>query len=234
MIRARGIASLNADILYGLPHQTQARITESVQKLLSLSPDRVALYGYAHVPWMSRRQQMIPSDAIPTPEERLHLFETARRAVHLGWLCRDRHRPFRAPRGRAGPRAGQRPPAAQLPGLYRRHRARPDRPRCLVDLALPAGLCAERERHVRPHQGDPRRAVLDPSRPRLCGRGPAARPDHRGADVRFPREPGRVAARLRHDACADRGACSRRRATTFGPFLRSRPRAPRSRPRAAR
>jgi len=78
-IRARGVRSLNADILYGLPHQTQARISDSVQKLLSLSPDRVALYGYAHVPWMSRRQQMIPSDAMPTPEERLRLFETARR-----------------------------------------------------------------------------------------------------------------------------------------------------------
>ncbi|WP_171210191.1 MULTISPECIES: oxygen-independent coproporphyrinogen III oxidase [unclassified Ruegeria] len=79
MIRARGIASLNADILYGLPHQTRARMTESVQKLLSLSPDRVALYGYAHVPWMAKRQQMIPSDALPTPEKRLDLFETARR-----------------------------------------------------------------------------------------------------------------------------------------------------------
>lgn len=79
MIRDRGVHSLNADILYGLPHQTQARITDSVQKLLSLSPDRVALYGYAHVPWMSRRQQMIPSDAIPTPQERLRLFETAAR-----------------------------------------------------------------------------------------------------------------------------------------------------------
>lgn len=78
MIRARGVASLNADILYGLPHQTNARIADSVQKLLALSPDRVALYGYAHVPWMSRRQQMIPSDAIPTPQERLGLFETAR------------------------------------------------------------------------------------------------------------------------------------------------------------
>ncbi len=79
MIRARGITSLNADILYGLPHQTKARMTESVQKLLSLSPDRVALYGYAHVPWMAKRQQMIPSDALPTPEQRLELFETARR-----------------------------------------------------------------------------------------------------------------------------------------------------------
>ncbi|TNF23120.1 MAG: oxygen-independent coproporphyrinogen III oxidase [Rhodobacteraceae bacterium] len=79
MIRARGVASLNADILYGLPHQTQERITSSVQKLLSLNPDRVALYGYAHVPWMARRQGMIPSDALPSPEERLDLFETARK-----------------------------------------------------------------------------------------------------------------------------------------------------------
>lgn len=79
MIRARGIASLNADILYGLPHQTKSRMTESVQKLLSLSPDRVALYGYAHVPWMAKRQQLIPSDALPTPEQRLDLFDTARR-----------------------------------------------------------------------------------------------------------------------------------------------------------
>ncbi|QYX56394.1 oxygen-independent coproporphyrinogen III oxidase [Roseovarius sp. SCSIO 43702] len=78
-LRARRIHSLNADILYGLPHQTPARITESVQKLLSLAPDRVALYGYAHVPWMSKRQQLIPSDTLPTPPERLDLFETARR-----------------------------------------------------------------------------------------------------------------------------------------------------------
>ncbi len=77
-IRDRGVASLNADILYGLPFQTGPRISDSVQKLLTLSPDRVALYGYAHVPWMSRRQQMIPSDEMPTPEERLSLFETAR------------------------------------------------------------------------------------------------------------------------------------------------------------
>jgi oxygen-independent coproporphyrinogen-3 oxidase len=77
-IRERGVRSLNADILYGLPHQTPQKIADSVQKLLSLTPDRVALYGYAHVPWMSRRQQMIPSDAMPTPQERLRLFGVAR------------------------------------------------------------------------------------------------------------------------------------------------------------
>ncbi|MCL3882066.1 oxygen-independent coproporphyrinogen III oxidase [Marivita sp. GX14005] len=79
MIRDRGIQSLNADILYGLPHQTQEKIVDSVQKLLSLSPDRVALYGYAHVPWMAKRQQLIPSDALPRPDDRLDLFEAARK-----------------------------------------------------------------------------------------------------------------------------------------------------------
>jgi oxygen-independent coproporphyrinogen-3 oxidase len=78
LIRDRGITSLNADILFGLPHQSRSRMTESVQKLLSLNPDRVALYGYAHVPWMARRQSLIPSDLLPTPQERLDLFETAR------------------------------------------------------------------------------------------------------------------------------------------------------------
>ncbi|GFE51137.1 oxygen-independent coproporphyrinogen III oxidase [Roseobacter cerasinus] len=79
MLRDVGITSLNADILYGLPHQTEARIADSVQKLLTLNPDRVALYGYAHVPWMARRQSMIPSDALPAPERRLNLFDTAAR-----------------------------------------------------------------------------------------------------------------------------------------------------------
>ena len=77
-LRRRGVASLNADILYGLPHQTVPGIADSVEKLLSLAPDRVALFGYAHVPWVSRRQVMIPDNTIPSPEARLRLFETAR------------------------------------------------------------------------------------------------------------------------------------------------------------
>lgn len=78
LIRDHGIASLNTDILYGLPHQTPARMSDTVQKLLALSPDRVALYGYAHVPWMAKRQVMIPNDALPGNEARLDLFDTAR------------------------------------------------------------------------------------------------------------------------------------------------------------
>lgn len=82
MLRTAGITSLNADILFGLPHQTTEKISQSVQKLLSLAPDRVALYGYAHVPWMAKRQQMIPSDALPSPYQRLELYETARALFH--------------------------------------------------------------------------------------------------------------------------------------------------------
>ncbi|MDJ0826509.1 MAG: oxygen-independent coproporphyrinogen III oxidase [Rhodobacter sp.] len=77
-LRARGIESLNVDILYGLPHQTRTKISDSVQLLMSLNPDRVALFGYAHVPWMAKRQALIPTDALPVPEERLELFNVAR------------------------------------------------------------------------------------------------------------------------------------------------------------
>ena len=78
MLRDAGVTSLNMDILYGLPHQTTERIAESVQRVLSLAPDRVALFGYAHVPWMAKRQALIPSEALPTNETRLELFDTAR------------------------------------------------------------------------------------------------------------------------------------------------------------
>ncbi|MZR13464.1 oxygen-independent coproporphyrinogen III oxidase [Maritimibacter sp. DP07] len=73
-LRERGVESLNIDLLYGLPHQTKARMANSVEKVLALEPDRVALFGYAHVPWMARRQGLIPTEALPSPEERLELF----------------------------------------------------------------------------------------------------------------------------------------------------------------
>jgi len=80
-LRARGITSLNTDLLYGLPLQTRARITASLQMLLSLNPDRIALFGYAHVPWMAKRQSLIPTEDLPTPEARLRLFETAQKIL---------------------------------------------------------------------------------------------------------------------------------------------------------
>jgi oxygen-independent coproporphyrinogen-3 oxidase len=69
-LRAAGIRSLNADLVYGLPHQTTERLDDTVSKVLELAPDRVALFGYAHVPWVSKRQKLIPEDALPAEEAR--------------------------------------------------------------------------------------------------------------------------------------------------------------------
>ena len=77
-LRARGIHSLNMDILYGLPFQDEDSIADTTRKLISLNPDRVALYGYAHVPWMAKRQTMIPEEHLPSSVDRLALYDTAR------------------------------------------------------------------------------------------------------------------------------------------------------------
>ena len=76
-LRDAGIGSLNADLVYGLPHQTLDRIRASVEKVLSLGPDRVALFGYAHVPHMSKRQKLIDEAALPGDADRYRLSGTA-------------------------------------------------------------------------------------------------------------------------------------------------------------
>lgn len=58
-IRGAGIAGLNFDLMYGLPGQTPASVAQSVREALTLAPDRVAVFGYAHVPWMKKHQMMI-------------------------------------------------------------------------------------------------------------------------------------------------------------------------------
>jgi oxygen-independent coproporphyrinogen-3 oxidase len=73
-LRAQGIDSLNTDILYGLPHQTEASVRKTLEQVQSLSPDRIAIYGYAHVPWMAKRQQMIDEAALPDGTARRDLF----------------------------------------------------------------------------------------------------------------------------------------------------------------
>ena len=70
-LRARGVGSVNLDILYGLPHQTSDSVVATVEKVLSLRPERIALFGYAHVPWFKKHQTMIDEAALPGPEERL-------------------------------------------------------------------------------------------------------------------------------------------------------------------
>jgi oxygen-independent coproporphyrinogen-3 oxidase len=76
-VRARGVRSVNCDIVYGLPHQTIASLETTVAAIVSLSPDRVALFGYAHVPWMKKHQTMIDEKSLPDAEARFALMSRA-------------------------------------------------------------------------------------------------------------------------------------------------------------
>ncbi|MEM1048387.1 MAG: oxygen-independent coproporphyrinogen III oxidase [Pseudomonadota bacterium] len=79
-LRSIGVHSLNIDALYGLPYQTEQTVEDSLAKVVSLEPDRIALFGYAHVPWMKKHQTLIPEEALPGPLER---FAQARLAADI-------------------------------------------------------------------------------------------------------------------------------------------------------
>jgi len=69
-LRTAGMTSINLDLMYGLPYQTIASVAANTQLALTLHPDRIALFGYAHVPWIKRHQRLIPKQALPTSTER--------------------------------------------------------------------------------------------------------------------------------------------------------------------
>jgi oxygen-independent coproporphyrinogen-3 oxidase len=76
-LRGHGIGSVNADLVYGLPLQDGARLMATVDQALSLAPDRVALFGYAHVPWVSKRQRMIDETTLADGPARHAMAEAA-------------------------------------------------------------------------------------------------------------------------------------------------------------
>lgn len=75
--RARGVRSLNIDAIYGLPYQTEPRLMATLKQVVALAPDRIALFGYAHVPWMKKHQELIPPDSLPGNEARFRQAENA-------------------------------------------------------------------------------------------------------------------------------------------------------------
>lgn len=77
LLKDYGIRDINMDLLYGLPHQTIADIEENVDFASALSPSRIALFGYAHVPWMKKHMRLIDEDALPNGAERLAQFDAA-------------------------------------------------------------------------------------------------------------------------------------------------------------
>lgn len=70
-LRSAGVSSINFDLIYGLPHQTTDTLLRTIDLCTDMAPDRIALFGYAHVPWMARRQRMIPEAALPGAAERM-------------------------------------------------------------------------------------------------------------------------------------------------------------------
>ncbi len=79
-LRHAGISAINLDLMYGLPYQTIELIEDMTEKALSLSPTRIALFGYAHVPWMKAHQKLINEGALPDIG---HRWQQAERAAAM-------------------------------------------------------------------------------------------------------------------------------------------------------
>lgn len=92
MARQVGFASIQIDLVYGLPEQKDEDLAVTLAQILSLSPDRVRCYGYAHAPSLRRHQAVIPEQALPTPAEKIALFQRiARELIQAGyqWIGYD-------------------------------------------------------------------------------------------------------------------------------------------------
>ncbi|MFE1597743.1 oxygen-independent coproporphyrinogen III oxidase [Methylobacterium sp. ID0610] len=86
-LRRAGLRSINLDLMYGLPHQTTAGLLATIDQLADLMPERIALFGYAHVPWMKPAQRLIPAEALPGPVARLEQQrQAAARLLDLGYV----------------------------------------------------------------------------------------------------------------------------------------------------
>ncbi len=75
--RERGIAGLNVDLMYGLPGQTLEGFGRTLDTIIGLGVDRLAVFGYAHVPWMKAAQKALEKHPMPGPVERAQLFGLA-------------------------------------------------------------------------------------------------------------------------------------------------------------
>lgn len=82
-LRAAGIAAINFDLIYGLPHQTVDSCVETVRQALSLKPDRLAVFGYAHVPAFKQHQRKINEAVLPDSAERLAQSQAIADALEL-------------------------------------------------------------------------------------------------------------------------------------------------------
>lgn len=86
LLREHGITDINLDLVYGLPYQTAAGMDENLQLALRLAPQRMAVFGYAHVPFFKRHQALIPEAALPNVEQRLAMARQVEKELcHVGY-----------------------------------------------------------------------------------------------------------------------------------------------------
>ncbi len=74
-IRELNFQSINLDLMYGLPFQTVESFEKTVETIIDISPDRIALFNYAHVPWMKKHMGLIHAEDLPSPEEKLNILK---------------------------------------------------------------------------------------------------------------------------------------------------------------
>ncbi len=75
-VRELGFKSINLDLIYGLPFQTVESFSETIDKIIDISPDRIAVFNFAHVPWLKKHQALIKPEDLPKPEEKLQILKT--------------------------------------------------------------------------------------------------------------------------------------------------------------
>lgn len=89
MLKAReaGFSSINTDLIYGLPKQSVASFADTIDAVVALRPDRIALYNYAHLPHRFKAQRLIKPADLPDAEQRLQLFiQSSRRLLDAGYV----------------------------------------------------------------------------------------------------------------------------------------------------
>src|SRR4029077_17734591 len=74
-LRETGFYSVNLDLIYGLPHQTADSFNNTLDIVLGLKPDRLAVFSYAHVPWVKPAQKILEQKILPAPEVKLQLLK---------------------------------------------------------------------------------------------------------------------------------------------------------------
>lgn len=74
-LRRYSFDSINMDLIYGLPLQTLATFSTTLDQVIELSPDRIALFNFAHVPWLKPHQKLIKTEDLPEPEEKLEILK---------------------------------------------------------------------------------------------------------------------------------------------------------------